>query len=58
MCIRNCVFKTACVQDCVCSRLCVCVCDQELGKQKCSVYWPQETGPQHIQKYGDVSYCV
>ena len=27
----------------------------ELGKQKCSVYWPQEPGPQHVHKYGDVS---
>ncbi|KAK7464531.1 hypothetical protein BaRGS_00037923, partial [Batillaria attramentaria] len=26
---------------------------QELGKQKCFIYWPQETGLQHIQKYGD-----
>ncbi|XP_070181428.1 tyrosine-protein phosphatase non-receptor type 21-like isoform X2 [Littorina saxatilis] len=26
---------------------------QELGKQKCFVYWPQETGSQHIHKYGD-----
>ena len=29
---------------------------QELGKQKCYVYWPQETGHQHIQKCGDVSF--
>lgn len=26
---------------------------QELGKQKCYMYWPQETGRQHFQKYGD-----
>ena len=40
----------------LCSCLCVCdLCVQELGKQKCFMYWPQETGPQHIHKYGDVS---
>ena len=54
----RCVLETVCLRLHVFKAMCLCVCDQELGKQKCSVYWPQETGPQHIQKYGDVSYCV